>query len=379
MKYLILVLEGATTAEPSGKTPLEAAETPELDYLARRGQIGAVRLLPEEVRLPIEASYLSILGYDPQHYYTGRGPLVAAALRVTLGVGDVAFCCPLIATDGSTVLSGTVESLPDDETLALMNVLAERLGMRRLAFYPAPQNNGLLCITDGPTALTTVPLRRIAGKRLEACLPHGEEEERLRGLIYDSLELLSDHPINRRRQEEGLLPANTIWPYGQGRPLTLPDFTKRYGVTGTVVSHSLLIQGIARAAGLGSLTLPETGNTAKVMAVRHAFKEGVDLVLLPITITGEGEILADEARQEQIERADREVIGPLLNRMQKGNESFRVLCFSTLSDGKPADLPFLLYDAEEEGANVLPFDERALSETRRVFEEGHRLLSTVIR
>src|SRR5438094_870350 len=107
MKYLVLVLEGAATEEPSGKTPLEVAETPNLDYLARRGQVGAVRLLPEDVRLPSEALLLTILGYDPRQY-TGRGPVAAAALRVTLGYGDIAFCCPLIATDGSTV-SGMVE------------------------------------------------------------------------------------------------------------------------------------------------------------------------------------------------------------------------------------------------------------------------------
>jgi 2,3-bisphosphoglycerate-independent phosphoglycerate mutase len=375
MKYVAIVLEGAATLNAAGKTPLENASTPEMKRLARRGRIGAVRLLPEEIRLPVEANLLSILGFDPR-LYTGRGPVLAAALRVTVGEGDVAFCSPLIATDGDIVLSGAISALSDAETLELMNIVAERLSTRRLRFYPAPQNNSLLLFADGSTAISTQTPLRISEQPIKKCLPQGDESERLHRLIFDSLELLDNHPVNRRRRDLGLLPANTIWPYGQGIGLKLSAFSRRFGIMGTLVTTNLLLQGVARAAGLSVLSPPNEGHASRLAATRSALKEGADFILLPIVVGRAADV--DDVRQEAIERVDREVITPLLNQLQKGTESFRLLCIATATASDPVNLPFLLYDAGLERQNHLPFDERAVSETGLIYEEGQRLLGTLL-
>ncbi|MDX1932403.1 MAG: hypothetical protein SFU56_07345 [Capsulimonadales bacterium] len=377
MRYLTILLEGGLT-RPSGagKTPLETADTSTLDRLARRGRVGAVRLLPEERRLPAEAIYLSVLGYDPENY-TGRGAVLAAARRIPLGEREVACAAPLVSTDGTTLFSDGTEGISDEESVALLDAVSEKLGSSRMALYPAPGNHGFAVFADLPGSVLARSPQRCVGKTLRECLPEGEAAEKLTGLMFDSLEILDRHPTNRQRRGRGQSPLNMIWPYGPGRSLSLPPLFDRIGPAAAVTDRALAA-GIARAAGLRVVAPPAPGYAAVVAAVREAQKADVPSLFVPVRIVAPDENPENEEHAERIEQVDRDLVEPLLSRFERGDEAFRCLVIATPPVPGADPVPFLIYDPIRPENPVLPFDERALPEIRAVLD-GRRMVDSLTR
>lgn len=396
MKYIFLVPDGAADdpiSDLDGKTPLQVARTPNLDDLARKGQVGSVLTVPEGMYPGSDVANLSLLGYNPAKYYTGRGPIEAAALEVPLTPRDVAYRCSLVTTNGETMLDYSSGHVTTEEARVLMQLVQEKFGSRRFAFFPGVQYRHILRWTDGSLDVKTTPPHDIQDKPLEPHLPKGDGENELRGLIFDSLDLLDSHEINRRRRDEGKAPANTLWPWGQGLPMTLPSFFGERGLTGAVITAVDLLRGLGRCAGLKVVEVPgatgyiDTNYRGKAeYGIATLFNDDIDFLFLhvesPDESGHEGNI---DHKIRSIEDIDRLVVGPLLSGFQQRKQPFRLLVAPdhatpiALRTHRSGPVPFLLYDSANEGSSTLPFDERALEETRLVVEEGHRLIELLFK
>jgi 2,3-bisphosphoglycerate-independent phosphoglycerate mutase len=394
VKYIILVPDGAADdplPELDGKTPLEAARTPYLDQLAKAGRVGSVLTVPEGMYPGSDVANMALMGYEPARYYTGRGPLEAAALRVPLGERDVAYRCSLVTSDGTTLLDYSAGHIATEEARVLMALVQEKLGSRRFTFFPGVSYRHILRWTDGELHVRTTPPHDIQGQPIEPHLPAGDGESALRGLIYDSLDLLDAHPINRRRRDEGQAPGNLLWPWGQGLAPSLPDFFRTRGLSGAVVTAVDLVRGLGRCAGLRIVDVPgatgyiDTNYVGKAQYGLAALDAGADFLYLhvesPDESGHEGNI---DHKIQSLEDIDTFVVGTLLDGFQERKQPFRLLVVPdhatpiALRTHRPGPVPFLLHDSRRDENGWLPFDERALEDTRLSVEEGHRLIDLLL-
>ena len=395
MKYLLLVPDGAADdpiAEMDNQTPLQAARTPNLDKLASKGKVGSVLTVPEGMYPGSDVANMSLLGYEPAKYYTGRGPLEAAALDVPLGNGDVALRCSLVSTDGETLLDYSSGHVSTEEARPLIELAQEKLGSRRFAFFPGVQYRHILRWTNGSVDLKTTPPHDFAGQPLAPFLPEGDGDALLKSLIFDSLELLDNHPVNRRRRSEGLPPANTLWPWGQGFATVLPPFATEKSVTGAVITAVDLLRGLGKCARMNIINVPgatgyiDTNYRGKADYALQALLNGTDFVFLHVESPDESGHEGNlDHKMRAIEDIDRFIVGPLVEGFAKQKDDFRLLVVPdhatpiALKTHRAGPVPFLLYDSSKEERGILPYDERALTETRLVVEEGHRLIDLLLK
>lgn len=395
MKHILLVPDGAADdplPELNGQTPLEAARTPYLDGLAAKGRVGSVLTVPDGMYPGSDVANMSLLGYEPAKYYTGRGPLEAAALGVPLGPRDVAYRCSLVSSDGETLLDYSSGHIGTDEARVLMALVQEKLGSRRFTFFPGVGYRHILRWTDGELNVKTTPPHDIQNQPLAPYLPAGDGENALRQLIFDSLDLLDNHPINRRRKSEGLFPANTLWPWGQGLATTLPDFFTVRRLSGAVITAVDLVRGLGRAAGMKIIDVPgatgyiDTNYRGKAEYGLAALDAGVDFLYLHIESPDESGHEGDlDHKIHSIEDIDKHVVGPLLDGFKQRKAAFRLLVVPdhatpvALRTHRAGPVPFLVYDSQNEKNSTLPYDERALEETKLVVDEGHRLIDVLLK
>lgn len=395
MKYVVLIPDGATDhplEELDDQTPLQAAKTPNLDALASKGVVGVAHTIPEGMPPGSDVGNLSVFGYDPRRHYTGRGPIEAASMGVPLNPRDVVYRCNLVSTDGEVLLDYSAGHIGSEDGRVLIEHLAEEIGSRRFNFYPGVSYRHLMVWRDGTPDQRCVPPHDVVGKPFEPHLPEGDGEEVLRSLIWDSLEILDEHDINKRRRDEGLLPANMIWPWGQGFALNLPNFFLQYGVTGAVIAAVDLVRGIGKLAGFRVVDVPgatgylDTNYRGKAEAALRSLEE-VDLAVIHVEAPDEAGHLGDiEAKIEAIERIDRLVVGTLREGLLKFEEGYRILVMP--DHPTPIDcrthcaepVPFVIYDStnERSGPSV-PFDERALEESKLVVEDGWKVMGLLVR
>ena len=366
---------------------MEAARTPNLDSLAEKGQVGSVLTVPEGMYPGSDVANMSLLGYAPAKYYTGRGPLEAAAMDVPLDSRDIACRCSLVATDGETLLDYSSGHITTEEARELMSLVQDKFGSRRFTFFPGVQYRHILRWTGGSLNLKTTPPHDIQGKPLAPYLPTGEGEDELRRLIFDSLELLDNHPVNRRRRDAGKAPGNTLWPWGQGLPTVLPSFFGERQLSGAMITAVDLLRGLARCAGLRIVDVPgatgyiDTNYRGKAEYGVRALKDGADFLFLHIESPDESGHEGNlDHKMRSLEDIDRLTVGPLIAGMQATREPFRVMVVPdhatplALKTHRSGPVPFLLYDSRDDRRSSLPFDERALPETKLNVDEGHRLI-----
>jgi 2,3-bisphosphoglycerate-independent phosphoglycerate mutase len=394
MKYILLVMDGATD-EPipdlDGRTPLEAAKTPNLDALAQSGRVGSCLTVPESLYVGSDVANLAIFGYNPETHYSGRGPIEAASLRVPLNERDVVYRCNLISTDGETMVDYSGGHVTTEEARTLINFLGEKLGGRKYSFYPGISYRHLMVWRDGNPDQKTTPPHDIMGKPLTEYLPTGDKEDVLRQLMWDSHELLESHEINRIRREEGHLPANMIWLWGQGFAPRLESFATKYGRPGAVVAAVDLIRGIGYLAGLRVLDVPgatgylDTNYRGKADAALAVLEE-MDVVIVHVEAPDEAGHLGDfEEKLKAIERIDADVVGPIRQGMAEREEEWRFMALPDhatpvrIRTHARGPVPFLLYDSRREAPRPhLPYDERGLQETRFHVERGEDLMPLLL-
>lgn len=263
MKYLVLVGDGMADypiEELGNKTPLEAAHTESMDTVAAKGVIGMVQTIPQDLSPGSDIASLSILGYDPVRYYTGRAVYEAMSAGVKLEESDVAFRCNLVTLEekeGATTMQDySAGHITTDEARKIIAELDQSLGSDRIRFYPGVGYRHLMVWKEGREKVATTPPHDISGKAVNDYLPKGEGSDTLLSLMDEARLILDESQVNRQRQAASKTPANAIWFWGQGKPVNLPSFREKYGLTGSVISAVDLIKGIGLTLGLSSIEVP---------------------------------------------------------------------------------------------------------------------------
>jgi 2,3-bisphosphoglycerate-independent phosphoglycerate mutase len=326
-KFLILIGDGmADWPIPSigDRTPLEAANTPHMDYMASEGTLGMVQVVPEDMYPGSDVSNLSIIGYDPREVYTGRSPLEAASMGVELGKDDVAVRCNMVSLKNhganSEMEDFSAEHISTEEATELLHALQAKVGDKGVRLYPGVSYRHLMVWPGGNDDLLTTPPHDIHGKNITESLPKGEGAEFLLELMEISREIFPDHPVNRKRNDAGKLPANSIWLWGQGKAPRMVTFEENYGVKGSVVAAVDLIRGIGIYAGLEVVNVPgATGyiDTNFRGKAEYALREleNKDFVLIHVEAPDEaGHNGSVQDKIRTIERIDEEMVGPILAR-----------------------------------------------------------------
>ena len=391
MKYILLVPDGMADLpldELDGKTPWQAARTPNWDKLAETGLVGSVLTVPEGMYPGSDACNMTIMGYDPaRKYYTGRGPIEAVAMGVPLDAKDAAYRCSLVTCDGTTMLDYSSGHIATEESAELIALVQQKLGSSRMKFYPGVSYRHIMAWRDGSVDVKTTPPHDITNKPIKEYLPEGDGEDTLRQLMFDSLEILDNHPINRRRKAEGHNPGNMIWLWGQGYAPNLPGFFREYQKSGAVITAVDVVRGLGRAVGLDIINVPgatgyiDTDYSAKARYAVNALKSGKDFVYVhvesPDESGHEGNI---DHKIGSIEDIDRLVVGPMVEALKKVDD-IRMLIVPdhatpiALRTHKEGPVPFLLFDSTKplRDSNV-PFDERAIDEAKTQVEDGTDLI-----
>lgn len=364
-KYVILIGDGmADWPIPSldGRTPLEAARKPNMDFMASEGALGMVQVVPKEMYPGSDVSNLSILGYDPQEVYTGRSPLEAASMGVDLGSDDVAVRCNLVALKNSGADSEMEDfsagHISTGEAAELLEAMQRQVDGKGVRFYPGVSYRHLMVWPGGNDAVVTTPPHDIHGKKITEFLPKGDGAELLLELMAISRELFADHPVNWKRVEAGKLPGNSIWLWGQGKAPKMSPFPERYGLSGSVVAAVDLIKGIGSYAGLRLVNVPgATGYTDTNFRGKGEYAlrelEEQDFVLIHVEAPDEAGHNGDaEEKVRAIERIDAEIAGPLLSRARvDGNLRILVLPDHptpvAIRTHSQEPVPFVFYPAPE--------------------------------
>lgn len=389
MKYLLIIFDGMADeplADLDGKTPMQVARKPFMDDIAGRGTVGIVHTTPEGMQPGSDITNMGILGYDPHKYYTGRAPIEAASLEIPLDPMDVAFRANLVATDGNVITDSSAGHVSTEEARELIALIDQKLSTRKIKFYPGVSYRHIMVWRDGSDDVHVTAPYKIHNKPFADYLPKGDGEDALRQLIYDSLELLDNHPINRRRKDEGHQPANMLWFWGQGRQPDLPSFFSLHGMTGSVVAAVDLIRGLGRMVGLKVYDVPgATGyvDTNYLGKGQHALAALQDRDFVWVHVEAADEAAHEgklDLKIEAIENMDRLVLGTILESLGESREEFRILLLPdhptpTATQSHSSDpVPFILYSSNDNKDNHVPFDERAVEDAKLRVEEGHRLI-----
>lgn len=387
MRCLLLLLVGATDEGQEalgGDTPLGAARTPSLDRCAREAWTGQVAWFPPGMGIGSDTALWLALGYDPA-LYPGRGVLEMRGEGAILESDEVAFRADLVYVTEETFLRGRPRHVSQHETQMLFAHLQDWLGTSVRYFHPLAQGHGCLLWRAGPHEAYTVPPQEAEGKPLREVLPQGEEAERLETLIYDSMELLERHPINRRRKDLGLEPLTALWPWGGGRAPRLETFFLRHQRIGGLISFSPVARGVGHYAGLSVARLsgeePMTYATFAGLALR--WWEHTTFLLVHARLSDEmGHRQDPKAKKRAIERWERHVFAPLWERVQgeAGSRLLLVAPYGTLCrTGHHAPLlaPFLLWGGRER-APAERFQEEAVTESGLQVESAQELLRRLL-
>ncbi len=397
MKYLVLVGDGMgdyPLPRLEGRTPLQAAHTPNMDRLACSGQLGLARTIPPGKDPGSDTANMSLMGFDPARYHTGRSPIEAAAMGVDLGPEDIAFRCNLVTLErnaGHVLMAdyaaGHIDSQSAGQLIEVLNQSLEKPGYR---FHPGVSYRHLLVWRQGPVGAATVPPHDRSGQAVDDILNGQGEMEAVSRAIRDSWPVLEGHPINRRRQEQDQPPANSIWLWGQGTKPELPNFQDRFGLSGLTVSAVDLIHGLGVLSGLEPVHVPgatgflDTNFSGKVQAVLEGLQEK-DLAFLHVEAPDEASHSGRlELKLEAIETFDRQVVGPVLEGLQSlgphrvllATDHYTPISTRTHS---PEPVPYVIWDSRRPGPGGQGYNEPAAQAAagQRV-EPAHTLMDRLL-
>jgi 2,3-bisphosphoglycerate-independent phosphoglycerate mutase len=403
MKYIILLGDGMADRprkDLGGKTCLQAAKTPNLDQLATLGQVGMVHTIPEGFPPGSDVANLTVMGYDPRKYYSGRSPLEAASIGVELGPDDVAFRCNLVTlriTGGKSSSSGTVRRaimedfsaghISTEEGRLLIEEIDGKLGNDRIRFYPGVSYRHLMVWKGGKDRIECTPPHDIQDKGIQDYLPCGEGDDIINALMEESIDLLAAHPVNKKRLENGKRPANSIWLWGQGRRPKMPMFREKYGLEGAMISAVDLTKGIGIYAGFDVINVPgATGwiDTNYVGKAEHALwaLKTKDFVYVHVEAPDEAGHAGDlEKKIKAIEDFDELLVGNIMHGMKQFDE-YRILALPDhptpieIRTHSNEPVPFVLYDNKHERkGGPRSYDERiAEQKDALVITAGHTLM-----
>ncbi|MGI6088039.1 MAG: cofactor-independent phosphoglycerate mutase [Kiritimatiellia bacterium] len=335
MKVMVLLGDGMgdyPIEEYNGRTPLQQAEIPNIRRLAAAGKVQLVQTIPEGMSPGSDVANLSMLGFDPRRYYTGRAPIEAAGAGCDMAPEDVAFRCNLVTVQDGIITDHSSGHITTPEGAELIKAIGQALGSYEMRFHPGASYRHLLLWRNGPVTTHTIPPHDVLGQRVEYNMPRGGGAAAITRLMEASREILKDHPVNAARLRAGKSPATQIWLWGQGRRTVLPSFQELYGMTGGVISAVDLVRGIGLLAGLdaphipGATGLIDTNYAGKLEAARALLDAGRDFIFLHVEAPDECGHMGDlKLKTRAIEVFDKEVVGPAWRMLQSIGQPYRIV------------------------------------------------------
>lgn len=395
MKYMVLLADGMADeplAELGMKTPLECADTPNMDMMSARGTLGLVDTIPAGFPPGSDVANLSVLGYDPADSYTGRGPLEAANMNVKLGPEDVAFRCNLVTITDGRMADYSAGHIPSEEASVIILDLEREFGSAAVRFVPGISYRHLTVWKNGSDKAETTPPHDIVGCPVDDYLPRGAGSVDIRNLMEAARKFLVPHPVNRARVEKHKSPANSIWLWGQGRVPRIAPLSARYNLKGGIISAVNLLNGIGVYAGLeivkveGATGYIDTNYEGKAWRALESLRR-LDFMFVhveaPDEMGHEGNV---RGKIRAIEDFDGKVLGPVLRGMPALGD-FRILVLSDhptpirirTHSSEPSPFAVLSSLEKENMAKGFAFGEKQARNSGIRVTPGHHLMDLFIR
>jgi len=402
MKFVVLQGDGMADepiGELGGKTPLEVANTPNLDRMARAGILGLTRTIPQGLPPGSDVGTMSVLGYDPSRYHTGRSPIEAASMGVELGPEDVAFRCNLVTLEtpegGVEIMRDFAAGhIPTAEAREIVEDLQRTLGGDGLEFHPGVSYRHLLVWRGGEHRMRTTPPHDLSDKPVGGSFPEGEGAAVLSDLMARSRGLLAEHPVCRARLMRGERAPTSIWLWGQGKRPTIPRLRERFGVEGSVIAAVDLVNGLGVLAGLVRIAVPgatgflDTNFRGKAEYGLRAL-EARDFLFLHVEAPDEGGHMGDPRKKvEAIENFDEKVVGTILEGLRAMGGEWRVLVMPdhptpcALKTHTSDPVPFVVYvSADEQKTRGVSrgYNERDAREQGIFIPDAYTLMDRLLR
>jgi 2,3-bisphosphoglycerate-independent phosphoglycerate mutase len=381
-------------AQLGGKTPLEVAATPHMDWLASRGVFGLAHTIPEGFPPGSDVGNMSILGYDPALYHTGRSPLEAASMGVALDPEDVAFRCNLVTLKKSgedhVMEDFTAGHISSEEAAEIIRDVNVELGGSGIEFHTGVSYRNLMVWRGGIEEMKTTPPHDITDQTVGAYLPEGKGAEKLCRLMQASEALLARHPVNRRRKEQGKRRATTIWLWGQGRAPKMPSLKERFDIEGGVIAAVDIINGLGAYAGLERIRVPgitgylDTNYKGKGEYGLRALEQK-DLIFIHVEAPDEAGHMGDlEKKIQAIEEFDEKVVGTLLQGMERWPD-WKLLLLPdhptpiVLKTHVADPVPFVLFSSSGKNEDrKLGYNESDAKKTGIVVKKAFQLIEALI-
>lgn len=402
MKYLVLLCDGMADydiAEFGGKTPLEAANTPNMDRLAKKSEIGLVKTVQDSMKPGSDVANLSVLGYDPEVYYTGRSPLEAGSIGIDMKPTDVSFRCNLVTLsdeenyEDKTILDYCADDISTAEAREIVKTLAEHFNCEEFQLYSGVSYRHCLIWNGGTTDVGTLtPPHDITGKPIKEYIPKHENAKKLYDMMIKSYDILKNHPINKEREKRGLRPANSMWLWGEGKRASLTPFKEKYGLSGSMISAVDLLKGIGKFSGMnvvdveGATGYIDTNFEGKAQAAISEFENGQDFVYIHVEAPDEcGHRHEIENKKRSIELIDEKILGPVLRYLDDSDEEYKILIMPdhatplSLRTHTNDPIPYLIYRKNNEKSGNEVFNEKTCKSSGIYIDKGHTLLEKMIK
>jgi len=379
MKYIILIGDGMADRpikKLGGKTPLEVAKTPNMDFIARNGVCGMVSTIPKGVQPGSDVANLSIFGYDPKVSYPGRGPLEAYSRGIKLGPNDVAFRCNLVRIENGKMKDYSAGHITTAEAKKVIKLMDRELGNKKIRFFPGVSYRHILIINGGPAMVKCTPPHDISGRPINKYLPKGPGADALNILMGDSFEILSAKGGK----------ANMIWLWGQGKTPKM----KKFPLKGSVITAVDLIKGIGKAIGLKAINVPgatgylDTNYAGKAKYALASLNKN-DFVFVhvesPDEAGHEGNI---KHKIKAIEDFDKYVVGTILKGLRKYKDH-KIMVLPdhatpiSIKTHSSEPVPFAIYSSKKKIRGAKAYDEKNISRSKLRIDQGHKLMKFFMR
>jgi 2,3-bisphosphoglycerate-independent phosphoglycerate mutase len=393
-KYVIVVPDGAAD-EPlevfGGKTVLESAKKPNMDWLSTNGMQGLCRTVPPSLQPGSDVAMMAVLGYDPVRYYSGRAPIEAVAQGIEVSEDDWIFRCNLVTIADEKMADHSAGHISSKEGKTLVEELNKALGNDQIKFYPGVGYRHLMVVTGRDFAdVRTQPPHDVIGQKIENILPRGKHADMLIDMMARSQQLFEEHDINRVRKDLGENPASSIWLWGQGKKAKMEAFEKKYGLKGAAITAVDLVRGLAKLIDFdlinvhGATGYWDTDYRAKGKAAIEAIKNH-DIVLVHIEATDEAGHAGNAAiKKKAVEEIDKLIVGPVLAELKK-YPSWRMLVMPDhptpiASQGHTGDpVPFAMAGEGVSSVVQLPFGETNAAQTGMKISNGFEMMEYFLR
>ncbi len=398
MKYIVVLCDGAADTpvpELDGKTPLEAANKPNIDRLASMGEMGMVTTVPDNLPPGSDVANLAVFGYDPQIYYTGRSPLEAMSMNVPLELTDTTFRTNLVTLsdeenyEDKTMVDYSSDEITTAEAAELIKAVNEGLKTEEYEFFSGISYRHLMVWHNKENNFDLVPPHDISDRKIREYLP---KDETILALMKKSHEILKNHPVNIERVSRGLHPANSIWIWGNGTKPNLDLYKDKFGISGAVISAVDLIKGIGKCAGLdvidieGATGTVTTNFDGKAEAAVEALRGGADFVYVHLEAADEaGHRREIENKVLAIELIDKKIVAPIIASLEEDGEDYAILIMPdhptplAIKTHTRDAIPYLIYKSNEKHSiKKISYTEANAAKTGNVVASGYKIIRKLL-